>query len=276
MSELIFSRPRNEASKPIRRGVYDRVWLLSLPMLAFLALPLLALLLRIPPMGLLETLYEPGVRQAIGISLQTSLITVALTVIFGSPLAYLLARRSFRFKRVVETLVDLPIVLPPAVAGVALLIAFGRRGILGESLDVLGVQIAFTPLAVVLAQIFIAAPLFIRSAAIGFASVEPELEQAAGLDGASSWAIFRMVTLPLSRYALYSGVMMTWARALGEFGATIIFAGNFPGRTQTMPLAIYLGFELDMAVALTLSVIMLGLSFITLFLVKIFFQHERD
>ncbi len=276
MSELIFSRPRNEASKPVRRWMYDRVWLLSLPMLAFLALPLVALVLRIPPMNLLDTLGEPGVRQAIGISLQTSLITVALTVIFGSPLAYLLARRSFRFKRLVETLVDLPIVLPPAVAGVALLIAFGRRGILGGSLDVWGVQIAFTPLAVVLAQIFIAAPLFIRSAAIGFASVEPELEQAAGLDGASSWAVFRLVTLPLSRYALLSGVMMTWARALGEFGATIIFAGNFPGRTQTMPLAIYLGFELDMAVALTLSVIMLGLSFITLFIVKIFFQHERD
>jgi molybdate transport system permease protein len=216
------------------------------------------------------------VHQAIGMSLQTSLITVALTVIFGSPLAYLLARRSFRFKRLVEALVDLPIVLPPAVAGVALLIAFGRHGILGETLDLWGIQIAFTPLAVVLAQIFIAAPLFIRSAAIGFASVEPELEQAAGLDGASSWAVFRLVTLPLSRYALLSGVMMTWARALGEFGATIIFAGNFPGRTQTMPLAIYLGFELDMAVALTLSVIMLGLSFTTLFLVKIFFQHERD
>lgn len=256
--------------------MFDRVWLLSLPMLAFLALPLLALVLRIPPMSLLGTLGEPGVRQAIGISLQTSLITVALTVFFGSPLAYLLARRSFRGKRLVEALVDLPIVLPPAVAGVALLIAFGRRGILGGTLDLWGVQIAFTPLAVVLAQIFIAAPLFIRSAAIGFASVEPELEQAAGLDGASSWAVFRLVTLPLSRYALLSGVMMTWARALGEFGATIIFAGNFPGRTQTMPLAIYLGFELDMAVALTLSVIMLGLSFITLFLVKIFFQHERD
>ncbi len=276
MSELIFSRPRNEASKPGRRWMFDRVWLLSLPMLAFLALPLLALVLRIPPMSLLDTLGEPGVRQAIGISLQTSLITVALTVFFGSPLAYLLARRSFRGKRLVEALVDLPIVLPPAVAGVALLIAFGRRGILGGTLDLWGVQIAFTPLAVVLAQIFIAAPLFIRSAAIGFASVEPELEQAAGLDGASSWAVFRLVTLPLSRYALLSGVMMTWARALGEFGATIIFAGNFPGRTQTMPLAIYLGFELDMAVALTLSVIMLGLSFITLFLVKIFFQHERD
>jgi molybdate transport system permease protein len=276
LSELIFSRPRNEASKPVRRWMYDRVWLLSLPMLAFLALPLLALLLRIPPMSLLDTLGEPGVHQAIGISLQTSLITVALTVIFGSPLAYLLARRSFRFKRLVEALVDLPIVLPPAVAGVALLIAFGRHGILGETLDLWGIQIAFTPLAVVLAQIFIAAPLFIRSAAIGFASVEPELEQAAGLDGASSWAVFRLVTLPLSRYALLSGVMMTWARALGEFGATIIFAGNFPGRTQTMPLAIYLGFELDMAVALTLSVIMLGLSFTTLFLVKIFFQHERD
>jgi molybdate transport system permease protein len=195
-------------------------------MLAFLILPLMALLMRITLQQLVMNLGSPQVLQAITISLRTSLVTASAAVVFGTRLAYLLARRQFRLKKLVETLVDLPIVLPPAVAGVALLMAFGHRGVLGSTLNAWGVQIAFTTLAVVLAQLFIATPLYIRAAALGFAAVEPELEQAAGLDGAGSWGIFRLVTLPLSRNALFSGVM-TFARALGEFGATIIFAGNF-------------------------------------------------
>ena len=125
-----------------------------------------------------------------------------------------------------------------------------------------------------IAQTFIAAPLYLKSAAVGFATVEPALEQAAGLDGASRWGVFRHVTAPLSWTALLSGAVLTWARALGEFGATIIFAGNFPGRTQTMPLAIYIGFELDLDVALTLSVILIGFSFLTLIAVKTLFHRE--
>jgi molybdate transport system permease protein len=175
---------------------------------------------------------------------------------------------------VIDTLIDLPTVLPPAVAGVALLVAFGRRGILGGLLGALHIDLAFTTTAVILAQTFIAAPFYVKAAVLGFSGIDPELEQAAGLDGANSWQIFRYVIVPLSWTALLSGSVMTWARALGEFGATIIFAGNFPGRTQTMPLAIYIGFELNLDVALTLSVILIGFSFLALMLVKGVFGRE--
>ena len=203
-------------------------------------------------------------------------MTLAITIIFGTPVAYLLARRDFPFRRAIDTLLDLPTVLPPSVAGVALLMAFGRRGLLGDWFEVLGIHIAFTQTAVVLAQTFVAAPFFVRAAILGFASIEPELEQAAALDGASGWQVFRRITLPLSWTALISGSVMTWARALGEFGATIIFAGNYPGRTQTMPLAIYIGFELDLDVALTLSVILVGCSFLVLMVVKGLLQRDLN
>jgi molybdate transport system permease protein len=168
----------------------------------------------------------------------------------------------------IDTLIDLPLVLPPAVAGVALLIAFGRRGLFGGVLSDLGISIAFTPLAVIIVQVFVAAPFYIKSATLGFSNIDQELEQSAALDGASSPQIFRFLTIPLSCSALLGGGMMSWARALGEFGATIIFAGNFPGRTQTMPLAIYIGFELDLDIALTLSVILILLSFLALFIAR--------
>jgi molybdate transport system permease protein len=142
-------------------------------------------------------------------------------------------------------------------------------------LEALGVQIVFTPLAVILAQIFIAAPFYIKSARLGFAGIDLELQQAADLDGANRWQIFRYVVLPLSWAALISGALMTWARALGEFGATIIFAGNYPGRTQTMPLAIYIGFELDLNIALTLSVILMSISFLALFIIKGILKQEQ-
>jgi molybdate transport system permease protein len=268
------SKPRQPGMPALRRR--DLWWPLSLPFLAFLALPLAALLARAPLGAVWANLAEPGVYQAVQISLITSALATAVSVLFGTPVAYLLARRRFRFKRAVDTLIDLPTVLPPAVAGVALLIAFGRRGALGGLLEDWGVRIAFTQAAVVMAQTFIAAPLYVKAAAVGFANVEPELEQAAGLDGASSWGVFRHVTVPLAGMALLSGAVLTWARALGEFGATIIFAGNYPGRTQTMPLAIYLGFELDLDVALTLSVILIGFSFLTLFAIKRLLQREQE
>ena len=154
------------------------------------------------------------------------------------------------------------------MAGVALLLAFGRRGLLGGVFQWLNIEIAFTWVAVVMAQTFVAAPFYVKAATLAFAAVDPNLEQAAALDGASSWQVFRHVTFPLDRARLLSGSIMTWARALGEFGATIIFAGNYSGRTQTMPLAIYLGFELDLNVALTLAVILVGVSFLVLFVVK--------
>jgi molybdate transport system permease protein len=177
---------------------------------------------------------------------------------------------------VIDTLIDIPTVLPPAVAGVALLMTFGRRGLLGGALDTAGIHIPFTTVAVVMAQTFVAAPFYIKAATIAFADIDAELEQAASLDGADGWQAFRYVILPLAWVALLSGSVMTWARALGEFGATIIFAGNFPGRTQTMPLAIYLGFELNLDTALTLSVILVGTSFLVLMLVKGILHREVE
>jgi molybdate transport system permease protein len=243
-------------------------------MLAFIALPLVALLLRTSPAELLSNLRQPVVLQAVAVSLRTTLVATGIIVLFGTPLALFLAQRRTPMKGVVDTLADLPTVLPPAVAGVALLVAFGRRGLIGGLLADLGIEIAFTQAAVVMAQVFIASPLYIKAAALGFAAVDPETQQAAALDGANGWQILRYVLVPLSWPALLSGGLMSWARALGEFGATIIFAGNFPGRTQTMPLAIYIGFEVDLEVALTLSVILIGFSFLALLLVKGLLQRD--
>ncbi len=241
---------------------------LSLPMLIFLSIPIVALFLRTSPSNLLENLRQPDVLQAIGLSLITTLISTMIIILGGTPLAYSQARGQFRLSRLIDTLIDLPLVLPPAVAGVALLMAFGRRGILGGLLSDLGIHIAFTPLAVIIVQVFVAAPFYIKSATLGFSNIDQELEQSAALDGASSPQVFRFLTIPLSWSALLGGSVMSWARALGEFGATIIFAGNFPGRTQTMPLAIYIGFELDLDIALTLSVILILLSFLALLIAK--------
>lgn len=260
---------------PPPRPQLSILWrVLSVPMLVFLSLPLLALFLRISPAHLIANLSEPYVLQAIALSLVTTIVTTLIIILGGTPVAYSLARRQYRFRRAIDTLIDLPLVLPPAVAGVALLMAFGRRGILGGLLDDMGIHIAFTPIAVILAQVFIAAPFYIKSAIVGFSSIETELEQAASLDGASGTQVFRYVTIPLSWSSLLGGSVMSWARALGEFGATIIFAGNFPGRTQTMPLAIYIGFELDLEIALTLSVILILFSFTALIIAKGILHHE--
>src|SRR5262245_10737011 len=271
MTDTSVTRVRSIArpSQEPRRG--RRVaWLLvaSLPMLAFLLLPLVALVLRIPLAQLLANLANPEVAQAISLSMITTALTVLLTLLFGTPVAYLLARRRFRGHTALDTLIDLPMVLPPSVAGIALLVAFGRRGLLGQYLSVVGIELAFTTTAVVLAQLFVAAPFYIKSAAAGFAGVDRELEQAAALDGAGTLQVGRYATVPLAWTSLLGGAVMTWARALGEFGATIIFAGNFVGRTQTMPLAIYQGFEQELSLALTLSVILLAVSFAVLFIVK--------
>jgi molybdate transport system permease protein len=185
-------------------------------------------------------------------ALALSLVTTALTMTFGLPLAFVLARRSFIGKGWLEALIDLPIVLPPSVAGLALLIVFGRRGLLAGPFELLGIAIPFTTLAVILAQTFVSAPFFIRSARTGFASVDRDLEDAARADGASERQLFRSITVPLASGALAAGLVMTWARSLGEFGATIMFAGNIEGRTQTLPLVVYSEFQngnLDSSIA---------------------------
>jgi molybdate transport system permease protein len=238
------------------------------PLLVLLLLPLAALLSRTPLTALMQALEEETTRQAIALSLRTSTLAVGVALVFGMPLAYLLGRRNLRMASMLEVLIDLPTVLPPAVAGLALLIAFGRRGLLGDTLTAVGIQIPFTALAVVLAQTFVAASYFIKTAAVGLSSVSDELEQAAALDGATGRGIFRYVMLPLAWPGIVGGAALCWARALGEFGATIIFAGNLPGKTQTMPLAVYLGFEMDLSQALTLSALLLGASFVILIVVR--------
>ncbi|PKO13241.1 MAG: molybdate ABC transporter permease subunit [Chloroflexi bacterium HGW-Chloroflexi-10] len=247
----------------------DRYWrVATLPFLLFILIPLAALFLRISPQELVLQLGSTQLLQAIRVSFSTALITTLLAIVFGLPVAYLLTLPTSRFQRMLDALIDLPTVLPPAVAGVALLIAFGRNGLFGPFFTSLGWSIPFTTTAVVMAQFFVAAPLFVRAASIGLAAIDPELKQAAALDGASRWQIFHMVIIPIAWTAIVSGAVMTWARALGEFGATIIFAGNFPGRTQTMPLAIYLGFETNLDIALALSIVLIVISFLSMLVVK--------
>ena len=258
---------RTASRRPLS-GTTIGLLLASLPMLAFLLVPIVVMISRVRPEDLAANLANPEVGQAIWLSLTTTAASTALGLLLGTPLAYLLARRRFRGHGLLDTLVDLPMVLPPSVAGIALLLAFGRRGVIGAWLDDAGISIAFTSVAVVLAQTFVAAPFYIKTAVAGFDGVERELEQAAMVDGGGPWQVFTRITLPLCWPVLLGGLVMSWARALGEFGATIIFAGNFPGRTQTMPLAIYLGFELDLSLALTLSVILLVVSYVVLFIVK--------
>jgi molybdate transport system permease protein len=247
-------------------------WLLRLaclPLLALLVVPLAALLLRTSPSVVSRCLGESTTAQAIGLSLGTGSATLLLTLAFGTPLAYVLARKRFLGKGVLEVLIDLPTVLPPAVAGIALLITLGRRGMIGGWLQKAGIEIAFTPAAVVIAQTFVAAPYYIKAAAISLAGVGEDMLAAAALDGAGPALAFWHITLPLSLRGIVGGAALCWSRALGEFGATIIFAGNYPGRTQTMPLAVYIGFESDdMNQALTLAAIMLAVSFALLFTIR--------
>jgi len=250
--------------------------ILALPLILLFFIPVATLFSRISPQALFEKIAEPTVLQAMGVSLKTTLISLGLILVLGTPLAYLMGRYQFRYKKMLDTLIDLPTVLPPSVAGLALLMTLGRRGFIGSWLEDLGIGTAFTVAAVVIAQIFVAAPFYVRAATLGFASIDVEIEQVAQLDGASGWQIFRYVIFPMSRSSLLSGGMMSWARALGEFGATMIFAGNFAGRTQTMPSAIYLGFERDIETALTLSVILVVISFFCLLVVKVLIRREIE
>jgi len=218
-----------------------------------LALPVVALVVRAVAGGAFGAMLGSRVVvDALVLSLVTTAASLVVTVALGMPLAFVLARRRFRGAWLLETVVDLPIVLPPAVAGLALLLVLGRRGLLGEPLGALGVTIPFTTLAVVLAQVFVAAPFFIRSARAGLAAVDRDVEDAARVDGATERDLLRWITVPLAAPALAAGLVMSWARALGEFGATIMFAGNVEGRTQTLPLLVYGEFQggaLDASIA---------------------------
>jgi molybdate transport system permease protein len=225
-----------------------------------LGLPLAAVATRVPPSELLARMGDPMLIEALRLSLVTSAAATALVVALGLPVAYLLATRSFPGKRLLEVLIDLPMVLPPTVAGFALLLAFGRNSPAGRSLALLGVSIPFTTLAVVLAQAFIAAPFFISATRAGLSEVDPRYLDAAATLRASPARTLLRVMLPLAFPSMLAGAAMTWARALGEFGATITFAGNLPGVTQTMPLAVYIALQQDVDAAVAMSVLLLALS----------------
>jgi len=238
--------------------------ILGLLAVAGLVAPLIGLLSQLEPSTLLDLLRRPAVAGALGLSLAVSTIAVLIALILGLPLAYLLARVRFPGKGLVRAVIALPMVLPPVVGGLALLVTFGRRGLFGGMLDTLGIQLPFTTAAAIVAVTFVCAPFLILSLEAGFASIDPRLEAAASTLGAGRLQILRTITLPLLRPALASGLALAWARALGEFGATITFAGNLSGETRTMPLAIYTALQVDPPAAIALGCILLALALVAL------------
>jgi molybdate transport system permease protein len=244
------------------------IWLLvlALLLLVFLLLPVLVLLWYAAVN--LEALGGVAVLEALRVSAWTTLTTLGITVLFGTPLALLLARYNFWGKPLLDALLDLPLVLPPVVAGLGLLLSFGRNGLLGAPLELAGVQLAFSPAAVVLAQLFVAAPYYIRTVRAGLMLLEADLENAARVDGATELEVLRLITLPNVRPSLLEGGVLTWTRALGEFGATILFAGSLEGSTRTMTLAVYGALESDLAAAYVLSGLMALVAFLVLFLLR--------
>jgi molybdate transport system permease protein len=232
---------------------------------AFVVLPLVGLLQRVPWSDLLDELGTPAVREALKLSLVTSLAATATSLVLGVPLAWVLARVAFPGRSLVRAAVTLPMVLPPVVGGAALLFALGRRGLVGSWLeDALGVHLPFTTAGVVVANTFVAMPFLVVSVEGALRGTDERYEEAAATLGASRWAVLTRVTLPLVRPSLVAGALLCWARALGEFGATITFAGNLPGRTQTMPLAVFLALERDRGAAVVLSLVLVAVSLVVL------------
>lgn len=227
----------------------------------FIGIPLAALLVREPPVVLWQDLQQPQVFEALQLSVVTTCISTLLAIVLGIPAAYILARTRIRGRRFLEILVTMPTILPPVVAGVALLITFGRLGLVGRFLTPFGITLSFSTAAVVMAQFFVSSPFFVNSVKAGLEQLDQRYEQAAYTLRASPFYTFRRVTLPLIRAALFAGIGTSWARALGEFGATIMFAGNFPGTTQTMPLAIYIASQTSLDSTVSLAVLLMAVSF---------------
>ena len=226
----------------------------------FLVLPLAGLLARAPWRGLGQLLAAPSVRQALGLSLFSAAIATVLSVLFGVPLAWVIARMRFPGRRLIRALVILPLVLPPVVGGVGLLYAFGRRGLLGDALGAVGISLPFTTAGVVLAEVFVAMPFLVVTVEGALATADQRYDEAASTLGASGWTTFRRVTLPMVGPSVAAGAVLCFARALGEFGATITFAGNLPGTTQTMPLAVYIALESNPEAAVALALVLLAVS----------------
>lgn len=244
--------------------------------LGFLLLPLLSLFLRVSPRTLVAQLGSDVALDALWVTFKTGLIAHAFVILIGTPAAYFLATRRFRGRELVITAVELPLVLPPAVAGVALLSAFGARGLLGEELSALGVEIPFTQAAVVMAVAFVATPFYVRQGIVAFEALDPALVDASRTLGAGPFRTFRRIALPLAAPGLGAGSTLAWARGTGEFGATIMFAGSFQGETQTLPLAIYAQLDQDRTVAVAIGALLVVVSAAVLVAVKLLPSWRRS
>ncbi|MCA1688350.1 MAG: ABC transporter permease [Actinobacteria bacterium] len=260
-------------TKQEKRGLFRRllgggdkvatgVAVAALSLLAgFISLPMISLVVWTASENAWYAMVAPEAREALFLSIKTTAISMLIIITVGTPAAYVLARAEFPGKRAIDSLIDIPAVLPPSAAGIALLLTFGRLGLVGQYLDVFGITVSFTTAAVVIAEVFVAAHFYVRQAAVGFAQVRRDVEEAAMVDGANRFSVFGRVTVPLAFPAMLAGAVMAWARALGEFGGTIIFAGSFPGVTQTIPLAIFAARESNFDAAVALSVMVLGFAF---------------
>jgi molybdate transport system permease protein len=254
------SRPAH----PTRRPPYGAYVVAALAV-AFFALPLIGLAQRAPWSRLWADLTSPATKDALRLSLECSVGATVLSVLFGVPLAWVLARGEFVGRRLARAVVLLPMIMPPVVGGVALFLAFGRRGVLGQYLDHwFGVTLPFTTLGAIIAETFVAMPFLVITVEAALRGLDERYEDAASTLGASRWTVFRRVTLPLIAPSLVAGAALSWARALGEFGATITFAGNLQGKTQTMPLAIFLAFESNPETAIALSLVLVAVSILVL------------
>jgi molybdate transport system permease protein len=241
----------------------------------FLLSPIIALF-TFPWGKSLDLIFDSFVLQAVVTSLKSTFLSLLIIVAVGMPTAYYMARYSFWGKGFVEIVIQIPLVLPPAVAGLLLLVTFGRNGLIGKHLYPFGIQLPFTFIAVIIAQVFIAIPIFIQSARDGFEKVDREVENSAAVSGASHLQVFFKITLPLSKNTLITGAILSWARALAEFGATILFAGNLAGKTQTLPLAIYTAMEKDLNLSMGIAVFLVVVSIGVLVILKWITRSEVD
>jgi molybdate transport system permease protein len=261
----------------VRRGIgVGLLVAVAVVTLAFLALPIVGIFVHTSPGNLIHQLSNPVVRDAFVVSIKTSLIAQALILLFGTPTAYLLATRRFPGHALAMTLVELPLVLPPAVAGLGLLAALGRQGLLGSSLDAFGVSLPFTQSAVTVAVSYVASPLYIRQAIASFEATDPQLPAASRTLGAGPVRTFFRVVLPLARGGLIAGLALSFARGLGEFGATIMFAGSLQAVTQTLPLAIYSEFDVSFDAALAMSGVLILISAVLLLTLRIALSWQRS
>lgn len=239
------------------------------PLVFLIVLAVLALVISTSPQAVLEQLGKEDTRQAVSLSLKTTLVATAIVTVFGTFVALAIQRSPAPLASALELIITIPAIMPPSVAGLSLLLAFGRQGLLGVWLEAHGITVGFTSAAVVMAQVLVSAPFFVREASTALRSIHSELIDAARLDGANAFRVGKEIILPLATPFLITGLILAWARALGEFGATIMFAGNMKGVTQTMPLAVYLGFESDLEQAKALAVILLLAALAGLFIVRL-------